>query len=184
MTDIRQIPVSKLKPLDKNPRKIDKQQFEKLVKNLEEDPEFFTRRPILCRLTPSDEHYIVYAGNQRLQAAKRLKWKTVPCIVDDCITDEQMRRWTVLDNLHHGEFDWDILANIYDPAELLDMGFTETQLQISESTGKEFDESITDDISLMVKFLISIPIEESDGLEKALNGLMENFNQIKIEKKI
>ena len=130
MAELTHIPLRKLKPLEKNPRKIDKQQFEKLVKSLEADPEFFTRRPLLARYDPATDTYLVYAGNQRLQAAKRLKLDPVPCIVDADITDEQMRRWTVLDNVHHGEFDWDILANEYDPAELLDLGFTENQLHI------------------------------------------------------
>ena len=130
MTELTHIPLRKLKPLEKNPRKIDKQQFEKLVKSLQEDIEFFTRRPLLARYDDSTDTYLVYAGNQRLQAAKRLKIDPVPCIVDADITDEQMRRWTVLDNVHHGEFHWDLVANEYDPAELLDMGFTEAQLEI------------------------------------------------------
>lgn len=91
------------------------------------DPEFLSRRPILVT---QDENGVktVYAGNQRLRAAKKLGWKEIPCIVDICLSEEEIKRRIVLDNLHHGEFDYDILAADYEPLDLLELGFTESQL--------------------------------------------------------
>lgn len=145
--EITDVLTSRLVPYDKNPRRIDKNQFEKLVANLENDPEFFSRRPLLVWRRP-DSALVVYAGNQRLQAAKRLKWKTCPCVVDDSLTDAQVRRWAVLDNLHHGEFDFDLLANEYDASELLEWGFTEKALDFFNDE-KETDAEGGDDGSVL-----------------------------------
>ena len=66
--EITYIPISKLKLNEKNPRKIVSDQFEKLCKNIESDPEFFAMRP--CLVNKTEEGFIVYAGNQRLKLPK------------------------------------------------------------------------------------------------------------------
>ncbi|MGK5595677.1 MAG: ParB N-terminal domain-containing protein [Parachlamydiaceae bacterium] len=123
---ITYIPISKLKPNEKNPRKIVKEQFEKLCKNIQDDPEFFAMRP--CLVNETEDGLIVYAGNQRLQAAKKLKLKEVPCIVTNDVPEYLIKRRVVLDNLHHGEHDFDMLAALYDPEELIDLGMLDKEL--------------------------------------------------------
>ncbi len=128
---IKHIPIKDLTLLEKNPRKITKEQFEKLVKSLEADPGFFDLRPCLVnRLADAGNALIVYAGNQRVQAAKKLKWKNVPCIVEDDLDEAVMKQRIIKDNSHYGFFDWDILGNEYNIDDLLDAGITPEQMDI------------------------------------------------------
>lgn len=152
---ISNISISKLTLLDKNPRKITKEQFEKLCNNIKNDPEFLSARPILIH--SFNEKLEVYAGNQRVRAAKKLGWKEVPCIIDTTITDEIKKKRIVLDNLHHGEFDWDLLSASYDPQELLDLGFTDSDLEIPSY----IPESVEEDESAILE-----PVKDEDAITK------------------
>ena len=116
-----------LKPYERNPRTITKDQFAKLCDTLQKHKDYFEMRPILA-YKDEDGTLIVYAGNQRLRAAKKLGWKEVPCIVDEEATAETIKQRTVLDNIHHGEHDYDILGADYDLTDLLELGMTEKEL--------------------------------------------------------
>lgn len=124
--NIKYIKISDLVLLERNPRKITKDQFKKLCNSLKEDPKFLEARPILVNQV--EGRNIVYAGNQRVQAAKKLKWKEVPCIVDDALTDDLMKARVVKDNAHYGEFDYDILYADFEISDLESAGFTLEQL--------------------------------------------------------
>ena len=101
------IEISKLTLLENNPRRITKEQFDKLMKSLKEDPKFFELRP--CLVNKTGETLTVYAGNQRLRAAMKLKWTQIPCIVEEDLSKARMDGRVLRDNLHYGEFDHDIL---------------------------------------------------------------------------
>lgn len=126
--EISYINIKQLSLLESNPRKITKAQFQKLCKSLEDDSSFFDCRPCLVNHITDTGKMLVYAGNQRLQAAKKLGWKEVPCIVDENLSEEVMKARIVKDNAHYGEFDWDILGNEYDFDVLLDCGLLEKDL--------------------------------------------------------
>lgn len=121
------IPIKSLKQIERNPRTITKNQFAKLCDNLAKHKDYFEMRPLLA-YKDTDGTLIVYAGNQRLRAAKKIGWKEVPCIVDEEATAETIKQRTVLDNIHHGEHDYDILGADYDACDLLDLGMTEKEL--------------------------------------------------------
>jgi len=133
-----------LKTKEKNPRKIAPYSLKKLSDNIQKDPEFFKMRP--CLVKPiDDKNYEIYAGNQRFQAAKKLGWKEIPCIIslanDDIIKDR-----IILDNIHNGEFDYDILKEDYDPLKLEELGFSLEDLasifqDITEILPQDEDES-------------------------------------------
>lgn len=112
---------SDLTLLEKNPRKISKEQMQKLCKSIEEDPDFFINRP--CLVNDKNGVKTVYAGNQRVRAARRLKIKSVPCIVDNDLSDDIMKQRIIKDNKTYGEFDFEILVNDYEINELLSAGF-------------------------------------------------------------
>lgn len=123
---IQRIKISDLTLLEKNPRKITKEAMDKLVKSLKEDPGFFDKRP--CLINETKDALLVYAGNQRVRAAKKLKWDSVPCIIDKDLPDEIMKDRIAKDNLHYGAWDYDILANEYDIENLINCGFSENLL--------------------------------------------------------
>ena len=125
---IEHISLKKLKFLERNPRTITKAQMQKCVDSLRTYPEFLSARPVLVNLR--DDKYIVYAGHQRVKAAKKLKWETIECYVSHDMSDEEMKHRVILDNAHYGDNDFDILANEYDVELLLECGFTEKELQL------------------------------------------------------
>lgn len=115
------VPIKHLTLLERNPRKISKDQMAKLCKSIEEDPQFLHNRPVLVNLR--DGKHIVYAGNQRVRAAKSLKMKEIPCIIEKDLPEELVQKRILKDNKTYGEFDWDILANEFEIDMLLDCGF-------------------------------------------------------------
>lgn len=137
---IELLPISKLTLLEGNPRRISKQQMEKLCDSIEDDPEFLQRRPVLV-----NEHagrLYVYAGNQRVRAAKKLKMKEVPCIVDHDLPEEILEKRIIKDNKTFGEFDFDILANEWDLDILILCGFTQEEIlgSLDDEEGEEAED--------------------------------------------
>ena len=126
---IEEIPINDLILYENNPRRISKDQFEKLKDSISKDRDFFYCRPCLVSVTPNGD-LLVYAGNQRLRAAQSLGWTHVPCIVNDELTEVQIKTRVIKDNKCFGTFDDDMLANEYDPDMLIECGFTMTELDI------------------------------------------------------
>ncbi len=150
------IQISKLKLLDSNPRTITKDQMQKLCKSIQDDPDFLNCRPVLVNKTcvypilnvQDEKDYkridtlTVYAGNQRVRAAKKLKMKEIPCIVENDLCPEVMKKRTVLDNSSFGAWDFDMLANEYDIEMLLDCGFNAEEIlgDLSDTIGEDIKE--------------------------------------------
>lgn len=130
------VPISQIKLYEKNPRSITRDQFEKLKISLQCDEKFFQSRPCLLHKTAEGE-LLCYAGNQRLRAAKAIGWKEVPCIIEENLTDEMIKERCVKDNLHHGDWDWEALANDYDPIKLLEWGMLQKDLDIATDEGQD-----------------------------------------------
>lgn len=127
MSEVRQIKIkfSDLKFLDDNPRTITREDLERLAGRIKEDPTFFDNRPCLVNFT--DGQYLCYAGFQRAHAAaKVLKWKEVPCMIENDVPTDVMRKRAILDNTHDGKWDADVLSSWeFEMDELRDMGVPE-----------------------------------------------------------
>lgn len=95
-----------------NPRTITKSEYEALKKRMRENN--------LLGMFPLKVFYycgewIAMGGNQRLRAAKELKFDTVSCIIIPPEADAKtLREIVTLENTHDGVFDWDMLANEWD----------------------------------------------------------------------
>jgi ParB-like chromosome segregation protein Spo0J len=126
MREIVQLPIKGLKLLDNNPRKITKDQFTKLCESIKTDPDYFLNRPCLINQVGAVFH--VYAGNQRVKAAKQLGWKNVPCIVEKDLPEDVLHSRIIKDNKNYGDFDFDILANLYEIDTIIAAGFTAEEL--------------------------------------------------------
>lgn len=124
------IDISKLNNYQRNPRKVDKKDFDDLKKSISEHPEFFEARPVLY-----NKDFVVFAGNQRLRAAKELGLKQVPAVMLD-VSKEKQDKMMLLDNRQSGKWDFDILSTDFELDELLGVGFTLGELGLGES-GKE-----------------------------------------------
>jgi len=147
MTEL--VNINKLKLLKRNPRTISKSQFEKLKISLTNDPNFLDHRPILINVI--NDEYHVYAGNQRVRAAKQLGWKQITCSIEHNLSDEQMKKRIILDNAHYGENDFDILANDFDIDLLLDCGYTDKDFDLDGSINDLKDSNDLDEKDTKIK---------------------------------
>ncbi len=109
--------IASVKENPDNPRFIKDAKFKKLVKSIKAFPEMLEKRPIVV-----DEDMIVLGGNMRLKACKSAGLFEVWVDIAEGWTSEQKREFIVKDNVGFGEWDWDILANEWDVAELDEWG--------------------------------------------------------------
>ena len=121
---IVEMKVADLIPYERNPRHND----EAVDYVAESIKQFGFNVPIVI-----DKDNTVVCGHTRLKAAKKLKIKTVPCVVKDDLTEEEIRAYRLADNRSAEKATWDI--------ELLDMELAEietidmTLLGFENSTG-------------------------------------------------
>jgi ParB-like chromosome segregation protein Spo0J len=98
--------ITDIKPNPNNPRKIDKIEFDKLVKSIKEDQKLLNAKPLIV-----DENNILLGGNQRYKACLELGIQDVPVIIMSNLTEKEKQKLIVIDNTHYGSWDMDMLAN-------------------------------------------------------------------------
>lgn len=113
---VQYLPTAKLKLHPNNPRFIRDKDFDILCKSIQDHPDYFEARPLLC--TPD---FVVFAGNMRLRAAKFLKLKQVPAIIMD-IPPERVQELMMRDNIQNGEWDTEALAGMFEVTQLREWG--------------------------------------------------------------
>ncbi len=117
MIKIEQIPINDLRPDPANPRRIGDQELEALTRSIRE---FGLVDPIIARL----EDKTVIGGHQRLLAARRLGYKTVPVVFVD-LSQEQARLLNIALNKISGSFDQELLARLLSElSQTLDVDLT------------------------------------------------------------
>ena len=96
---ITSIPVTQLKPYDRNTRRIEPEAIDKVAASIQE---FGWRQPIVV-----DPQYVVIVGHVRLLAAKKLGLREVPVHVAENLSPQQVRAYRLMDNRSHEETSWD-----------------------------------------------------------------------------
>jgi ParB-like chromosome segregation protein Spo0J len=71
--------IKDLNKLPNNPRRISEDDFERLKKSINDNPDYFEARPLI--LSNRTGKLVIIAGNQRYEAAKALKLEKVPKII-------------------------------------------------------------------------------------------------------
>lgn len=118
---LQTLPIKNLKKHPKNPRQIGKQEFEHLSRLIGKFG--LIDKPII------NQDMTIIGGHQRIRLLKKKKKKTVECwVADTQLTDEEIDELCIGLNLHQGNWDWDILANQWEPLDLLKYGFSEEKL--------------------------------------------------------
>lgn len=136
---LQNISIDKLIPYERNNKIHDEQQIKKIAKSIKE---LWFRAPILI-----DEKNIILAGHWRLAAAKKLKLKEVPVIQYTDLTEEQKKKYRLLDNRLADLSDYDLENLKLELQELNDEWmndlFSEFDLQLEE---EERDEDKEDEV--------------------------------------
>jgi ParB-like chromosome segregation protein Spo0J len=65
---------------------------------------------------------MILGGNMRWKAIQEIGIKEIPIIKAENLTEEQQREFLIKDNVGFGEWDWDALANDWNPEELNEWG--------------------------------------------------------------
>ncbi len=123
---IEHVSIDSLRPDPANPRRIGERELESLTRSLQQ---FGFVQPVLARKSDN----VVIGGHQRLVAARRLGWKTVPVIFLS-LGVEQARLLNLALNKISGQWDQELLARMLadlKPAEDIDLslsGFSEEEL--------------------------------------------------------
>ena len=109
--------------------------------------EFGFKQPIVI-----DAEGVVVAGHTRLKAAKKLKLKTVPCVIADDLTPAQVKAYRLADNKVGELATWDfekLELEIADtPLDMVEFGFVDEEQRFRENmkradeveSNEEYDE--------------------------------------------
>ena len=114
---INKVNINELKMNPNNPRVVKDDKFRKLVKSIQEFPKMLEIRPIVV-----NNDMIVLGGNMRLKASKEAGLKEVFIIKAEDLTDEEQRQFIIKDNVGYGDWDWTLLRQEWDEAELNEWG--------------------------------------------------------------
>jgi DNA modification methylase len=168
--------LSEIKANPNNPRIIKDDKFKKLVASIKDFPKMMALRPMVV-----DTNNIVLGGNMRLRALKELGYKEIP---DEWVkpaadlSDDEIRRFIVVDNVGFGEHDWDALANGWDMEELKEWGLDVPDFKVADAVEDDYEmpDEITTDIVLGDLFeigghrLLCGSSTEADAVSKLLDG--------------
>lgn len=156
------VAISKIKPNPTNPRIIKDNKFQKLVKSIQEFPEMLDLRPIVV-----DEEMVVLGGNMRLKACIAAGLTEVPIKVAEGLTSEQKAEFIIKDNVGFGEWDWDMLANLWEATDL-DNWALDVPVYLDEPS---YDELIGDDKKKPAT--MKITFDSPEQLQKAEIDIQE-----------
>ncbi len=127
---LQSVPVKQIKEHKKNPRIIKKDQVNRLTSLIEKFG--LIDKPIL------NADFTLIGGHQRVRILKKKKAKFIECwVADKELSEEEIDELCIGLNLHQGDWNWEVLANEWEPLDLLQYGFTEEQLL---GTSKEAEE--------------------------------------------
>ncbi len=163
--NIEYIEIGNLKPDPANQRCISDQELEALTRSIRE---FGLVDPIIAR----NEDKTVIGGHQRLLAARRLGYKTVPVVWVD-LTVEQSRLLNIALNKISGSFDQELLARLLEDLnrvpdlDLTLSGFEEDELKklLKSLNAREKREQVENfDLEEAIKTARSAPVAKRGDL--------------------
>lgn len=121
-----------------------------------------------------DSNNEIINGHTRLKAAQKLGLETIPVIVADDLTPEQVKAFRLADNKVGEIATWndEMLAIELEELKNLDFDMSEFEFEISDSQIQEKDEN-TDSVPIDEKMIIIIESDNELELEEYFNKLVE-----------
>lgn len=114
---VKKVKITSVKENPENPRTINEDKFNKLVKSIKEFPEMLKLRPIVV-----DENMVILGGNMRYKASQKLGLKDIFIVQASDLTEEQKKEFIIKDNVGFGAWDWDMIANEWETETIADWG--------------------------------------------------------------
>ena len=153
-----------------NPRQLKKEQYQNIKESLQR---FGFVDPVIINKN-KDRKNIIIGGHQRVKVAKDLKYTEVPCVELDLTLDKE-KELNIRLNKNVGEWDYDILANLFDFNDLMDWGCDEKELQLGDL---EFDYDVEKEKKEIPKELNNSVWREWAGEVKNQFAILKSFSGI------
>lgn len=127
-----------------NPRFIKDDRYQKLKNSIKDFPKMMKLRPIII-----DDTGMILGGNMRYLAMKDLGFKDIPegwIVKASELTEEERRKFIIVDNVPFGDWDYDTLANEWDMEELQEWGISIDEFKLDEALVNK--EDLEDDYNI------------------------------------
>jgi len=115
--EIKVMPLKELVHNERNPRYIKSKKHRELMDSLKEFPEMKLLREIVV-----DENNLILAGDKRCYALEELGYAEVTVKQVFNLSQAKKDEFIAKDNIHHGEWDTDKIANEWNAEQLQDWG--------------------------------------------------------------
>jgi hypothetical protein len=130
---IEKVSIAEVKANKVNPRTIKDVKFKKLVESIKKFPEMLKLRPIVV-----NNEGIILGGNMRYRASVAAGLKEVWILKAEGLTEQQQKEFVIKDNVGFGEWDWEVVANLWDDLPLEEWGLDLIGFSDVEDLGTSF----------------------------------------------
>ena len=176
--NIKQYDINKLTPYKNNPR-INDDAVEAVANSIKE---FGFKQPIVI-----DRSNNVIVGHTRLKSAKKLGMATVPVVIADDLTDEQIKAYRLADNKTGEIAEWNFdlleeeLKGLFE-VDMSDFGFEfdekpslEEKNQDSQESGERLSFDVTEEQAQKIRYCLYLISEGNEDVSKgeALTAICE-----------
>jgi ParB family transcriptional regulator, chromosome partitioning protein len=159
--------LEEIKPYEKNPRK-NEDAVQYVSASIQE---FGFKVPIVI-----DRNGVIVAGHTRYKAAQQLGMESVPCVVADDLSDEQIKAFRLADNKTAEMAGWDFEMLDIELADILDIDMGEFGFDGAEEPNAEEIES-EDEKTGRVIVSINIPsVAEWNLIEDEIKRIASEIN--------
>lgn len=171
--------INKLNKAEYNPRDLTKKQFEDLKNSI---AKFGIVDPILINVNEKRKN-IVIGGHQRIEVCKHLNIQEVPC-VELNLNEEEEKELNIRLNKNQGMWNFDMLANYFNPDDLIDFGFNLKEInfvlpeinEIKQDIDIKFDEEADDYMPSQVRMVqLFLNTENEPIFKEMLEKLLKEY---------
>lgn len=165
--------IKDIKPYPNNPRIILNEAIEKVANSIKE---FGMQQPIVV-----DKDMVIIAGHTRLKACESLGMGTVPCVIADNLTDEQVKAYRLADNKTNEFTDWNSELLDFELEDLFKDNFNMEQfgfesINDSENFGTDF--TLPDgDKPEICQMTFTLHEQQKELIEEALKIIGNDFSE-------
>lgn len=141
--------------------------------------EFGIKNPIII-----DRDNVIVCGHTRIKACEKLGIKTVPCVVADDLTDEQIKAFRIADNSTAQIAEWDLeklqaeLENI--DMDMVQFGLQEQIEEIEKSLDNGYGEEFTlpdGDKSEICQMTFALHERQAELIKEAIKEAKDNITE-------
>ena len=161
------VKLSKLNEYIKNPRTLDKTQAHHLKESIEKFG--------LCEPIVINTDFTIIGGHQRVRTLKSLNIKEAQVFVPSrALSEKEFEELHIRLNKNVGDWDFDILANVWNLEDLVQWGFTLDELEIQPEKQSEKKQS----------YKMNITFENADDMkdsEPKIRQIVEAYYGAKIK---